>query len=207
MSILTSLAPLFLFAFVTSTTPGPNNVMLMSSGMNFGFKASLPHMTGVVLGFPIMIVLVGLGLMQVFELVPNSLLVLKFISLCYLVYLAWRIATTTTLSTETTAAVNTTSPLLFIQAALFQWVNPKAWAMALPAISIYTPESRPISSVFLVAIAFVISGSFSTSVWTLLGHQLKRFLKNPQTLKTVNIIMALLLVGTVVPVLLNSGIG
>lgn len=202
MLLITTLAPLFLFAFVTSSTPGPNNVMLMSSGMNFGFKPSLPHMAGVVFGFPIMIVLVGLGLMQVFELVPYSLAALKLISLCYLLYLAWRIANTTTLNTGT----STSRPLRFNQAALFQWVNPKAWAMALTAISLYTPESRPISSVFLVAIAFIVSGTFSTTLWTVLGHQLKRFLNDPKKLRAVNIVMAILLIATLLPVLLNTRI-
>lgn len=192
-----------MFAFVTSTTPGPNNVMLMSSGMNFGFKASLPHMSGVAFGFPIMIVLVGLGLMQVFEIVPYSLLVLKIISACYLLYLAWRIANTTTLNTATSAS----RPLRFIQAALFQWVNPKAWAMALTAISLYTPESRPISSVFLVALTFIISGIFSSSTWTLLGHQLKRFLNDHKRLRAVNMVMAVLLVATLLPVLFAEGLG
>ena len=192
-----------MFAFVTSTTPGPNNVMLMASGMNFGFKASLPHMSGVAFGFPIMIVLVGLGLMQVFEIVPYSLLVLKIISACYLLYLAWRIANTTTLNTATRAS----RPLRFIQAALFQWVNPKAWAMALTAISLYTPESRPISSVFLVALAFIISGIFSSSTWTLLGHQLKRFLNDHKRLRAVNMVMAVLLVATLLPVLFAEGLG
>jgi len=174
--------------------------MLMSSGMNFGLKASLPHMAGIVLGFPVMIVLVGLGLMQVFELVPYSLLALKVISLCYLLYLAWRIASTATLNT----GESTSSPLRFIQAALFQWVNPKAWAMALTAIGLYTPDSRPISSVFLVAMAFIISGVFSSSVWTLLGQQLKRFLNDPRKLRTVNIAMAMLLVATLIPVLIGA---
>ena len=160
-------------------------------------------MSGVALGFPVMIVLVGLGLMQVFELVPYSLMALKIVSLCYLLYLAWRIATTTTLNTGTKAS----RPLRFIQAALFQWVNPKAWAMALTAISLYTPEARPISSVFIVAMAFVISGTFSSTTWTLLGQQLKRFLNDPRKLRAVNIVMAVLLVATLLPVLFGAGFG
>lgn len=175
--------------------------MLMSSGMNFGLKASFPHMTGVALGFPIMIVLVGFGLMQVFELVPYSLLALKIISLCYLLYLAWRIATTTTLNTGKGAS----RPLRFLQAALFQWVNPKAWAMALTAISLYTPDARPLSSVFIVGIAFVLSGTFSSCMWVLLGQQLKRFLNDPRKLRAVNIIMAILLVATLLPVMFGEG--
>jgi len=197
MISLTTLLPLLSFAFVTSTTPGPNNVMLMSSGMNFGFKLSLPHMAGVVFGFPVMIVLVGLGLLQLFEKVPYSFMVLKMISLCYLLYLAWRIANTQSIDSET----KTTKPLLFVQAALFQWVNPKAWVMALTAISVYTPATRPLSSVFLVAFAFIISGTFSSLVWTLMGQQLKRLLSDPVKLRAVNILLALLLVATLLPLL------
>jgi len=200
MLSLSTLIPLFLFALVSSATPGPNNVMLMSSGMNFGFSASLPHMSGVIFGFPIMIMLVGLGLMQVFELVPHSLLVLKLISLCYLLYLAWRIATTSTLNT----GESTGRPLRFVQAALFQWVNPKAWAMALTAISLYTPESRPLSSVFIVALTFVASGIISSSTWTLLGHELKRFLTDSMKLRIVNIAMAVLLVASLLPVFFQT---
>lgn len=99
----------------------------------------------------------------------------------------------------------TNTPLRFIQATLFQWVNPKAWAMALTAISLHTPESRPIGSVFVAAMAFIISGTFSTTIWTLLGHQLKRILTDPQKLRTVNIAMAVLLVATLLPVLLRTG--
>ncbi len=197
---LSTIIPLLTFAFVTSSTPGPNNVMLMSSGMNFGFKLSIPHIVGVAIGFPIMILLVGLGLMQLFELVDNSFAVLKLLSVGYLVYLAWRIANTKTLSSGSTS----TQPLTVMQAALFQWVNPKAWAMALTAISVYTPPSKPLYSVLLVAIAFVISGTFSTCLWTLMGQQLKRFLNDPLKLRAVNICLAILLVFTLLPMFAHS---
>ena len=170
-------------------------MMLMSSGLNFGFKLSIPHMLGVVLGFPLMIVLVGVGLSQVFELVPYSFSVLKILSLSYLLYLAWRIANTKSIG----SGEKTTKPLSFIQAALFQWVNPKAWIMALTAISVHTPDARPLYSIFIVAFAFVISGIFSTSSWTLMGDQLNRFLHSPKKLRAVNIIMALLLIISLVP--------
>jgi len=197
---MTAIISLLSFAFVTSTTPGPNNVMLMSSGMNFGFRRSLPHMMGVVLGFPLMIVLVGAGLLQLFELIPYSYLVLKILSVGYLLYLAWRIANTKSLST----GEKSTRPLRFSQAALFQWVNPKAWVMALTAISVHTPESQSIFSIFVVAFAFVISGSFSSSSWTLMGHQLNRFLHNPKTIRIVNIVLAVLLVISLVPILFSE---
>jgi len=176
--------------------------MLMSSGMNFGFKPSLPHILGVVFGFPVMIAMVGIGLMQIFDQVPTSFMVLKILSVCYLLYLAWRIANTTTLSSGVASA----KPLRFIEAALFQWVNPKAWAMALTAISIHTPESRPLYSVFVVAIAFVISGTFSTCLWTIMGQQLKRFLNDPVKLRAVNIALAILLIVTLLPMLFSDSL-
>jgi len=197
---LSILLPLLTFAFVTSATPGPNNVMLMSSGLNFGFKSTIPHLLGVVLGFPVMILLVGIGLLQLFELVPHSFTLLKILSGIYLLYLAWRIASTKSLS----SGESSTKPLRFIQAALFQWVNPKAWAMALMAISLYTPETIPLFSVLVVAMAFVISGAFSCSLWTLLGHHLKRFLNNPIKCRAVNIFIAVLLVFTLLPLLLQG---
>jgi len=195
---ITALISLLSFAFVTSSTPGPNNVMLMSSGLNFGFKPSIPHMLGVVFGFPLMIVLVGVGLLQMFELVPYSYSVLKILSVSYLMYLAWRIANTKSIG----SGEKTTKPLRFIHAALFQWVNPKAWVMALTAISVHTPDARPLYSIFIVALAFVISGTFSSSSWTLLGNQLNRFIQSPKKLRAVNIIMAILLVASLVPMLI-----
>ncbi len=200
MTIVSTLIPLLTFALVTSATPGPNNVMLMSSGMNFGFKRSVAHMAGVVIGFPIMIVLIGTGLMQLFESVAFSLPLLKLISIVYLLYLAWRIANTKSINTET----QSTKPLTFIQAALFQWVNPKGWAMALTAVSVYTPQTQPLYSILLVATAFALTGVFSTSFWTLTGQQLKRFLHDPIKLRAINIILAALLVLTLLPVFIND---
>jgi len=154
-------------------------------------------MLGVVFGFPLMITLVGAGLLQVFELVPYSFLVLKILSVTYLLYLAWRIANTKSVGSGETS----TKPLTFLHAALFQWVNPKAWVMALTAISVHTPDDRPMYSIFIVAFAFVISGSCSSSLWTVLGHKLNRLLRDPKKLRTVNIALALLLVTSLAPML------
>jgi len=194
---MTALFSLLSFAFVTSSTPGPNNVMLMSSGMNFGVKRSIAHMLGVVFGFPLMITLVGLGLLQVFDQIPHSFLVLKLLSVSYLLYLAWRIANTKSIGD----GEKSTKPLTFMQAALFQWVNPKAWVMALTAISVHTPDERPLYSIFIVAMAFVISGSFSSTLWTSLGQKLSIVLSDQKKLHAVNIALAVLLVASLVPML------
>ena len=188
---------LTVFALVSSLTPGPNNLMLMASGANFGFRRSIPHMLGVSLGFTLMVLLVGIGLVQIFEAFPVSYTLLKVVSLTYLLYLAWKIATAAPASNN---ADKTGTPMTFIQAALFQWVNPKAWTMALTAVSVYSPSHN------LTAVAFV-AGVFGAinfpciGMWTTMGLQLQRILTNPMRLRVFNVCMALLLVGSIYPVL------
>ncbi|MCK8464285.1 LysE family translocator [Aliiroseovarius sp. S1339] len=184
------------FAFVSSITPGPNNLMLMASGANFGFRRSIPHMLGIGIGFTFMIVLVGVGLMTLFDLYPVSYTILKTGSVIYLLWLAWKIANAAQPGTGKAGG----TPMTFLQAAAFQWVNPKAWAMALTAISVYAP-TRGISAVILVAIIFGIVNLPSVSVWTMLGQKIRVILTNPVRLRTFNVTMALLLVATLFPVI------
>ncbi|MDA5093399.1 LysE family translocator [Aliiroseovarius sp. KMU-50] len=192
------LSALIAFAFVSSITPGPNNLMLMSSGANFGFRRSIPHMLGIGIGFTLMIVLVGAGLMQVFDAFPVSYTLLKIFSVIYLVWLAWKIARAGVPGTGHAGA----SPMTFLQAAAFQWVNPKAWAMALTAISVYAPD-RSMSAVVLVAMAFGAVNLPSVSTWTILGQQIRRVLTNPTRLTVFNVTMALLLLASLYPVLFS----
>lgn len=190
------LTALTLYAFVTSITPGPNNLMLMSSGANFGFSRTLPHMAGVGLGFGFMVFLVGIGLAGLFHALPYSDLTLKVLSVAYMLYLAWKIATTSGIGdTETRAR-----PMTFFQAAAFQWVNPKAWSMALASISLYA-ASQSLLSVAIVALVFTLVNLPSVSVWVLVGTQVRRLLSNPARLRLFNWAMALLLVLSLVPVL------
>ncbi|GAA6209390.1 LysE family translocator [Cognatishimia sp. WU-CL00825] len=193
-----TLSALALFAFVTSITPGPNNMMLLSSGANFGFIRTLPHMLGIALGFSVMVVLVGLGLMQIFDLLPATYVVLKVVSLAYLLWLAWKIA----VSGRPETAGKSASPMTFIQAALFQWVNPKAWTMALGAITLYAPN-RDLISVLLVGAIFGLVNFPSVSIWTVLGQQLQRFLSSPRRLQLFNWSMAFLLMASLWPNLMN----
>ncbi len=189
------LSALTVFAFVSSITPGPNNLMLMSSGVNFGFKQSIPHLLGVGIGFTLMIALVGLGVIQVFDSFPLSYEILKVFSIVYLIYLAFKIA----LSDSTIEnKPSNTKPFTFIQAALFQWVNPKAWTMALTAISIYAP-SKSLASVLLVALIFGLINLPCISSWIVLGQRMQVFLTNQKYLKTFNITMATLLIVSVYP--------
>ena len=193
------LLALTLFAFVSSITPGPNNLMLMASGANFGFRRTLPHMLGVVIGFTLMIVLVGVGLVQVFDIYPISHQILKVVSVIYLLWLAWKIANAATPEGDVQSEG---TPITFIQAALFQWVNPKAWTMALTAISAYTPD-QTLYYVSLVALVFGIVNLPSVSLWTVLGEQMARFLTSAARLRTFNWAMAGLLVLSLYPVVLG----
>ena len=203
------LAGLITFSFVSSITPGPNNLMLMASGANFGFLRTIPHMLGVGVGFVVMTLIIGAGLAQVFDRYPVSYTILKVVSVVYLLYLAWKIATAAPVrhgrlaiqpdspATESGAG----SPINFLQAALFQWVNPKAWAMALTAMSVYNP-SRSLSGVVLVGIIFGLINLPCVSTWTVLGQQIRRWLNNSLRLRLFNWTMALLLVLSLAPVLL-----
>ncbi|MDQ2089769.1 LysE family translocator [Marimonas arenosa] len=184
------------FAFVSSITPGPNNLMLMASGANFGFRRTIPHMLGIGIGFTVMVVLVGVGLIRVFDLWPLSHLVLKVFSVGYLLWLAWRIAR----AAPPEGGGRTGRPLTFLQAALFQWVNPKAWSMAVTAVSLYAPD-RSLAAIGLVAVIFGAINLPSVSTWTVIGQQMRWFLTNPTRLKAFNWSMAALLVATLVPVL------
>jgi threonine/homoserine/homoserine lactone efflux protein len=188
---------LAVFALVSSIPPGPNNLMLRASGANFGFRRSVPHMLGVSIGFTVMVLLVGVGLMQVFQAYPVTFRLLKIVSVVYLVYLAWRIGTAAPPEGDPTA---TGKPLTFIQAALFQWVNPKAWTMALTAISAYSP-SHSIVAIGFVAAIFGAINLPCISVWTTLGQRLAAVLDSPARLRLFNRLMAVLLLASLYPVL------
>ncbi|WP_170419162.1 LysE family translocator [Ruegeria atlantica] len=190
------LLALIAFAFVSSITPGPNNLMLMASGANFGFRRSIPHMLGIGLGFTFMVLLVGTGLVQLFDRYPVSYAILKIASVVYLLYLAWKIAH----AAPAKDADATGTPMTFLQAAAFQWVNPKAWAMALTATTAYTPD-QTLYAICIVALVFGAVNLPSVSTWTLLGQQMARILTNPRRLVVFNWTMAVLLVASLYPVL------
>ncbi len=196
------LSALVVFAFVSSVTPGPNNLMLMASGTNYGIFRTIPHMLGVGIGFTVMVLLVGVGLMQMFEAVPGSFQMLRVISIVYLGWLAWRIAMAVpAMDADVEGAGG--KPFTFIQAALFQWVNPKAWTMALTAIGAYTPPGQPFASVFLVALVFGLVNLPCVSVWVIIGTRIRRFLRDATRLRLFNWFMAALLLASLAPVLRN----
>jgi threonine/homoserine/homoserine lactone efflux protein len=194
--MLETLPALALFAFVTSVTPGPNNLMLMASGANFGFRRTVPHMLGVSLGFVLMAFLVGVGLAGLFQTYPVAQTALKVISVVYMIWLAWKIAHAAAPKDREVGV----SPMTFLQAAAFQWVNPKAWAMATYAVTLYAPD-RSLWAVALVAVIFGAINLPSVSLWTLIGQQLRRVLTNARRLTIFNWTMAGLLVLSLAPVM------
>eukprot|EP00873_Tetraselmis_striata_P032774 jgi/Tetstr1/453038/TSEL_040074.t1 len=190
------LTALLSFAFVTTVTPGPNNLMLMASGANFGFRRTMPHMLGIVGGVSVMTLLVGGGLMALFDAVPALNVVLKVLSVGYLLWLALKIATAAPLKDRAADG----RPMTFVQAAAFQWVNPKAWAMCLSAITLYAPD-RSLLSVAVVAGAFAFVCFPAISVWAWLGTMVRQWLSNATRLRIFNITMAALLIASLYPVL------
>jgi threonine/homoserine/homoserine lactone efflux protein len=188
---------LVVFAFVTSITPGPNNLMLLASGVNFGFVRTIPHMLGIGAGFFSLLIGVGLGLGAVLTAYPQLHLALKIAGGAYLLYLAWKIAMSRSLGEKEGG----TRPMTFLEAAAFQWVNPKAWVMAVTAMAVYTNPQRPFLSVLLVATAFALTNFPSVSTWAGFGFALRGFLADPVRLKWFNIAMGVLLAATLVPML------
>ncbi|MGO4893923.1 LysE family translocator [Flavobacterium sp. W21_SRS_FM6] len=196
---------LILFTIASSITPGPNNLMIMTSGVNYGFRRSLPHLLGIDIGFVLMIIGVGLGISQLFAQIPELLIWLKIAGIMYLGYLAYRIATspTTPLVADVVDEMQR-KPLSFLQAALFQWVNPKAWIMIVGAIVTYTNSSLDYTlQVGIIALFFLCLGTPCTFMWLGFGTALKRYLANSRHLKIFNIVMASLLMLSLLPVILE----
>lgn len=196
MTIETFIA-LLLFAFTTSITPGPNNMMLFASGVNFGFRRTIPHMLGIGAGFLSLLIGVGLGLGALLHSVPILYTLLKFAGGAYLLWVAWKIGTSRSLSDGKTGA----EPMTFFGAAAFQWVNPKAWVMAVTAMATYTDDSQYYFTVMLVGLAFAAVNLPSVSTWAGFGSALREWLAVPARLKWFNITMAVLLVISLWPML------
>jgi threonine/homoserine/homoserine lactone efflux protein len=183
------------FAFVTSVAPGPNNMMLLASGVNFGFRRTVPHMLGISMGHALMVFLVGLGLAGVFKAWPPALLLLKGASVAYMLWLALKIAQAGAPGEGRAKP----QPMTFLQAAAFQWVNPKAWAMALGAVAAYVTEPSALAYA-TVAGAFACVNLPSVAVWAGAGQAVRRWLEGPGRLRAFNWTMAGLLVLSLWPV-------
>ncbi|PJI91311.1 threonine/homoserine/homoserine lactone efflux protein [Yoonia maricola] len=188
------------FAFASSITPGPNNLMLMASGANYGLRRTVPHMLGISMGHAFMVVMVGIVLLQVFETYPILNILLKVLSATYMLWLAWKIAN----AVAPEASEVTGKPFTFIQAAAFQWVNPKAWFMAITAISAYAPQDNGVLiGAVMVALVFSAVNLPSVTVWAWIGVQVRRWLGTAKRLRVFNVSMAVLLVVSLYPMLMT----
>lgn len=192
------LSAFVLFAFVSSITPGPNNTMLLASGVNFGVRRSIPHALGISLGFMVLVLAVGFGLGEVFKAWPPAYTALRFAGAAYLLYLAWKIATSGPMAND---APGTRKPVSFFGAAAFQWVNPKAWVMAIGAITTYTPAQGYVTNVIVIAALFALVNLPSVGIWVMFGSALRNLLRNPRWLTLFNLLMAALLVISLYPLL------
>ena len=188
------------FSLATSLTPGPNNLMLLASGVNFGFRRSVPHVLGVSLGFFVMLVAIAFGLNSLFQAVPAIYQVMKVLGFAYLVYLAWGVATSKPLPAPGQQGGHS-SPLSFLGALAFQWVNPKAWLIAVSFSSNYLPQQASSLFVFLACLLVSIVNLPSICVWLWMGTRLERVLRDPVRRKIFNWMMALLLLASMLPVL------
>lgn len=188
---------LVLFVISASVTPGPNNIMVMTSGINHGLRKSIPHLVGINTGFPLMIVLVGLGFNTIFEKFPFLFNALKIVSAVYLLFIAYGIFKGSIGSDENSHR----KPMTMIEAALFQWINPKAWIMVIGVLAAFTNmESSYLTQTLFIALIFMLFGPLCTGLWLYSGVGLKKLLSKKIYLQIFNTSMALLLVVSLWPI-------
>ena len=188
------------FGLASTMTPGPNNIMLLSSGLTFGYKRTIPHALGVNFGFPLMVICVGLGIGKLFDVFPVIYTILKAAGIGYLLWMAWHIANTKgSLDTNNTKD----KPFTFLQAALFQWINPKAWVMAITSTAAFiTDHQIAYIQVMIISSIYFFCAILSTNSWALGGVMLRRFIQKERFVQLFNITMAILIVGSIVPFIL-----
>ena len=190
-----------LFATVMFFTPGPNNIMLLSSGLTYGFRPTIPHIAGITVGFAFMVGAVGLGLGTIFIAYPVLRTILKYAGVVYLIYLAAAIAMSGPVSADQD---NRRGPMTFWGAAMFQWVNAKGWVMVIGTITAYAAIAAfPWNIAIQVGISLIL-GAVSCTVWALFGTALRPVLSSPGAIRAFNIVMALLLLASLYPVLMDA---
>ena len=187
------------FTFVAGVTPGPNNIMLFSSGVNHGVKKSIPHYLGICFGFPLMVAAVGFGMGNVFRKFPEIHVIIQVLGVVYLLFLSWKIAN----AGQASETSNISAPLTFFQATLFQWINPKAWVIAIGAISTYTLPDNVTQSIIWIIIAYFLMGFLAMGIWLFFGSILQNLLKDEKINHFFNWAMALLLVLSIFPMILS----
>jgi threonine/homoserine/homoserine lactone efflux protein len=190
-----------LFAVVALFTPGPNNIMLLSSGLTFGFRRTLPLIAGIAIGFALMVALVGLGLGAVFTAFPWLQVVLKYSGAAYLAYLAVAIARADPVAAGEAAQ---SRPMTFLGAALFQWVNAKGWVIAVGTITAYAAIAPFPWNIVTQTTLILLIGAMSATTWALFGSALRPWLSSPRKVRAFNLVMALLLLASLYPALAES---
>lgn len=188
------------FVIVMTGTPGPNNMMLLTAGANFGFRRSVPHILGITAGCQILLLAIAVGIGQVLIRYPLAALVLKVMCGAALIYLAWVLVRPAKVL-PASDQVRVAHPLSFWQAAMFQWVNPKAWMMMITALATYSQPEAMLSSIVIIGLLFVVVGMPCIAIWNLFGASLRAFLQSPGRARVFNITMAVLLLGSMYPLL------
>ncbi len=189
------------FAAVMFITPGPNNIMLLSSGLTYGFRRTLPHVAGITIGFAFMVGAVGLGLGTIFIAYPVLRTILKYAGVAYLVYLAAAIA----LSGPVTPGQRTgRSPMTFWGAAMFQWINVKGWVMVIGTITAYAGIAAFPWNIVIQVMLSLLLGAVSCAAWALFGSALRPVLTSPRAVRAFNVVMASLLLASLYPVLTEA---
>lgn len=186
------------FAAIAAITPGPNNTMILASGLNHGLARSLPHLLGICVGFPLLVLATGLGLHAVFVQFPVLQTLLKYAGAAYLLWLAWKLWHAAPMGSDSGAA---SKPMGFMAAAAFQWVNPKAWVMAVGAVTTYLPHGFGPADVAVMALVFGLIGTPCVAAWAVFGVAMRRVLQHPRSVRVFNGTMALLLVASLAPLL------
>jgi threonine/homoserine/homoserine lactone efflux protein len=194
-------AAFVVFGAVMAFTPGPNNIMVLSSGLTFGFRRSLPHIAGIAIGVSFMVASVGLGLGAIFIAYPVLQIILKYVGIAYLIYLAVVIAMS---GSVTPGQDNRRGPMTFWAAVLFQWVNIKGWVMAIGVITAYSAIASFPWNIAIQAALMLVMGALSSLAWTLFGSSLRSFLISPTAVRVFNVLMAALLLASLYPVLMDA---
>jgi threonine/homoserine/homoserine lactone efflux protein len=189
---------LFIFAAIAAWTPGPNNTLLMASGVNHGFRQTMPLILGVAIGFPFMIGMVGIGLGKIFDVYPVLYTILKYAGAAYMLWLAYKIATS---KRPEDGDLQRSPPLTFMQGSLFQWINPKGWMMALTMISSYTLPTAYWTGLATIVATALLMGFSSASGWALFGSSLRHVMNDPRYFRAINIALAASLLASIVPML------
>lgn len=190
-----------IFALVMFFTPGPNNIMLLSSGLTYGFRRTIPHIAGITIGFAFMVGAVGLGLGTVFLAYPILQTILKYAGAAYLIYLAAAIA----LSGPAKAGEESArGPMTFWGAAMFQWINAKGWVIVIGTITAYAAIAQFPLNIAIQTLISLLVGTASTVVWAFFGTALRPVLTSERLVRAFNILMAILLLASLYPVFMDA---